>query len=174
LLELGKDKANSDRVFTKSHETASDILKSLVKRAQIQTGDCLVRFHNLRKFGNDALKSVMSGEKADLIVGHKVDATQRAYLDIKNLRELFNRAMPDLILGNGNGEVKKKVEALSTTTEQLIKMLAEKDAKIQEQEAKIAQLESKNNTMSKSLSELLELPTIKREIIQRKEKVKVD
>ena len=79
-----------------------------------------------------------------------------------------------MILGNGNGEVKKKVEALSTTTEQLIKMLAEKDAKIQEQEAKIAQLESKNNTMSKSLSELLELPTIKREIIQRKEKVKVD
>jgi hypothetical protein len=148
LLELGKDKANTDRVFTKSHETASDILKSLVKKAQIQTGNCIVRFHNLRKFGNDALKSVMSGEKADLIVGHKVDATTRAYIDIKNLRELFARAMPDLVLGNGNGEVKKKVEALSTTTEQLIQMLAKKDTEIAElktaltqKDAKVAQLE---------------------------------
>ncbi|MGD0160341.1 MAG: hypothetical protein ABSB89_08585 [Candidatus Bathyarchaeia archaeon] len=180
LLELGKDKADSDRVFAKSHETASDILKSLVKKAQIQTGNALVRFHNLRKFGNDALKSVMSGEKADLIVGHKVDATQRAYLDIKNLRELFARAMPDLVLGNGNGEVKKKVEALSTTTEQLIQMLAQKDEEIKalktqqaEKDAEIEILRKSQNTMSKSISQLFELPTVKREFLELKEKVDI-
>lgn len=152
LLELGKDKADSDRVFSKSHENASYIIQQLVKKAQIQTGDCLVRFHNLRKFGNDALKSVMSGEKADLITGHKVDATQRAYLDIKNLRELFARAMPDLSLGNGNGEVKKKVEALSTTTEQLVKMLAEKDAQIETLKAQLTQNNTKTQEMFDTLT----------------------
>lgn len=165
LIELNKDKSNNEKVFNRSNEQGSYTIQQLVKKAHIETGSKTVRFHNLRKFCNDRLKNHMASEKADLIIGHSIGKTQRAYI-YDEVREAFARAMTDLVL-NGNGTVKmikEKVTSLDNTVENLVRMLSEKDKVIDDLKTQLAQ---NSNTMNKMLS----LPTIAREMLKQKEKV---
>jgi integrase len=133
LLDLNKDKTDNDRVFNKSNTQASYILQKLVKDSGIVTANKVVRFHNLRKYCNNALMSVMATTKANQILGHSNGASSEAYLH-PEVRECFSRAEPSLIL-NGNGGlkvIKNELAQTNSTVETLVKLLSAKDEQIKE------------------------------------------
>jgi len=104
------------------------------------------------------------------IMGHSLPSRDRAYLP--NLRQEIEALYPtayenQLCIVNGsNGSTKKKIEALSTTTDSLVQMLAEKDSIIRGLQAQLAE----NTTV---MHRLLDLPTIRAEMLKAKEKVEI-
>ncbi len=77
--------SQSDQMLDYSSEIMlSRVVKRLVKKAGLATGDKRIRFHALRKFLIDRLASVMSTEKFKLIVG-KV-TSESAYVSVDSLR----------------------------------------------------------------------------------------
>lgn len=170
MLESHKDAKDSDLVFTERKTQLTEILQNLFKKSGLDAHGQHVRFHSLRKYLFDRIVSVSSTTKANQIIGHKISGEIAPYIGQGSLREVYERAQPSIVISNGNGAVKAKVEALSTTTEQLIKMLAEKDEKLKQQDAqiktqedKIRTLESDKNTMRKEIdshdSDILEIQT---------------
>ena len=158
MLESHKDAKDSDLVFTERKTQLTEILQNLFKKSGLDAHGQHVRFHSLRKYLFDRIVSVSSTTKANQIIGHKISGEIAPYIGQGSLREVYERAQPSIVVSNGNGAVKAKVEALSTTTEQLIKMLAEKDEKLKQQdeqikaqENKIRTLESDKNTMRKEI-----------------------
>jgi len=158
MLELHKDAKDSDRVYPFRVDYLSRILRNLAIKAQINVGEKEVSFHAMRRFLYDRLTNVMSDDKAKLIVGKAVK--ENPYLDKSSdsLREEFKKVLSEISI-NGNGAVKAKVEALSTTTEQLVRMLAEKDKTIEELKTKLSEHEG---TMSKVIHRLETLESIER------------
>lgn len=146
MLEVNKDKKDSDKVYTKSDDQLSYTIQKLTEKAGIVTGTEKVSFHAMRRFLFNILTNYMSEIKADMILGHSTGSNvNSAYVSSDDLRECYARAMGDLLV-NGNGAikaVKAKVEALSTTTEQLVKMLSEKDAQIKSQKEEMEEFKKK-------------------------------
>lgn len=173
LLETHKEAKDEDRVFTARKTQLTEIVQRLFNRAGLDAHGQHVRFHKLGKgYLFDRLLAVASDSKAKQIVGDKVHGEIAPYVGTNSLREVYERAMPSIVVSNGvNGQVKKDLAETKNTVENLVKMLAEKDALLKAQEEKIAQLENKNSAMSKSISQLFELPTVKREFLKLKEKV---
>jgi hypothetical protein len=180
MLDSHKDAKDSDRVFTERKTQLTEILQNLFKKCGLDSHGQHVRFHSLRKYTFDRIVSVSSTTKANQIIGHKIKGEIAPYIGQGSLREVYERAQPSIVVSNGNGAVKAKVEALSTTTEQLIKMLAEKDQEIQqlkkdrdEKQKEIDGLKINQHDMNKTLANIMELPTVKRELFKRKEKVEM-
>ena len=132
VLETFKNAGDSDRVFTARSSQLSEIVRNLAKKSGVDPHGKLIRFHILRKYLYDRLCSGMSDDKAKQIIGKSV--SESAYLNDSSLRECYQRAMPNIVvLGNGNGELRKEVTETKTTVDQLVKMLAEKDNQLGEQ-----------------------------------------
>ena len=52
-------------------------------------------------------------EKAKQIIGKKVSDADQVYLGGEKLRDIYQRTMPSIVVGNGNGaETKKRVDLL--------------------------------------------------------------
>jgi hypothetical protein len=109
MLEANPTAKDSERVLKLSEQSLSIALQRLVRKAHIETGSKIVRFHNLRRYLFDKLSCVMSDEKAKQIIGKSVP--ESAYLSTESLRECYLRAMPSIVL-NGNGKALVKVEQL--------------------------------------------------------------
>lgn len=167
LLETHKDAKDSDLVFTARKTQLTEIIQKLFNRAGLEAHGQHVRFHKLGKgYLFDRLLAVASDSKAKQIVGDKIHGEVIPYIGQGSLREVYERAMPSIVVSNGNGQVKKDLAETKNTVDNLVKMLAEKDATI---EALKSQLAQNSSTMQK----LLDLPTIKAEMLKAKEKVDV-
>jgi integrase len=68
-------------------------IKRVAERANINTGNKVVRFHCLRKFLSDHLASHMSESKWKQIVGKKI--SEGAYISLDELRKDYARAMDE-------------------------------------------------------------------------------
>jgi hypothetical protein len=178
LLETHKDAKDEDRVFTARKTQLTEIVQKLFKKAGLEAHGQHVRFHKLGKgYLFDRLLAVASDSKARQIVGDKVKGEITPYIGEDSLRTVYERAMPSIVVSNGNGEVKKKVAALDNTVENLIRMLAEKDKTIAdlkrsdaEKDKKIEELTAAQTKTESTFSKLMSLPTIQREMLKQKEK----
>jgi integrase len=106
-----------ERILTfKDNIQLTRVLKRLVEKAGIQTGNKTVRFHNLRKFLIDRISSVMSESKWKQIVGKKI--TEGAYVSADSLREDYARAMGETTFSKptfeGDIQMQIQKEALLT------------------------------------------------------------
>lgn len=154
LLDTHKDAKDEDKIYTNQTSQLTSTLQNLVFKAGIDVHGQRARFHNLRKYLYDRLVSVGSDSKAAQIIGHKVAGEIAPYIGVGSLRELYERAMPSIILSNGNGETKKKVMDL----EQKVKDLETENQRLKEsqttdkatQETKIEQLFSMIEDLKKA------------------------
>ena len=143
ILEANKDKPDNEYILmTKSKkkhnqyqrmrdEELSVILQSLARKANLEHGSKRIRFHCLRKYLIDRLSEVMSESKWKQVVGKKI--SESAYVSSNSLREDYLRAMPSIMVSNGNGQaVKAKVSEL----EERAKKAEEENAQLKAQLAR--------------------------------------
>jgi hypothetical protein len=89
-------------------------------RAGLDSHGQRVRFHSLRKYLFGRLTAVASIEKAKQIIGKKVSDADQVYLGVENLRDIYQRALPSIVVENGNGaETKKRVDSLEEENKKL-------------------------------------------------------
>ena len=89
------------------------VIKRIVEKAGIKTGNKRVRFHCMRKFLTDRLSSFMSESKWKQIVGKKI--SEGAYVSPDSLRNDYARTMSETCFTNTpEGDVAKiaRLEAL--------------------------------------------------------------
>jgi uncharacterized coiled-coil protein SlyX len=147
ILESNKDKADSDKVIQDTEDNLSIILQTLAKKAGMEINehgtihDKRVWFHCLRKFLIDHLSAFASESQWKQIVGKTID--EGAYISQDQLRGIFLRAMPSILI-NGNGLKAKKLMELEnalksvesenatakTRIDQLQKTVTEQETKI--------------------------------------------
>jgi len=142
MLESNKDKKDNDRVLTDSEDNLSVILQTLAKKAgmEVENGavhNRRIRMHCLRKYLIDRLSAYASESQWKQIVGKSID--EGAYVSQDQLRGIFQRAMPSLLI-NGNGIKAKK--------------LIELENALLESQRKISALETTNDVLRKRLDEL--------------------
>lgn len=99
-------KKDTDRLFNFKPIVLTETLQRLFKKAGLDAHGSIVRYHSLRKFLFSTLSKYMSQEYAKLIIGKAVNQADLPYLDTGQLRELYSKAMGDIVL-NGNGTAKK-------------------------------------------------------------------
>jgi len=172
ILEANKDKLDSDKVWSGNDDYLSGILRRMAKRAKIDSHGAKIHFHCLRKFLCDRLSSHMGESKWKQIVGKKI--SESAYISPNLLRDDFMRAMPNLNILNGNGETKKKL----TTLENEVVQLKAENSKLREQKEEdkrtIETLQTKQNSMNKSIGELNDFRDIVEKKLNIKQKVSID
>lgn len=135
ILEINADKPDNAEVWTANSQELSYAVQSLARKAHVENGNKIVRFHCLRKFLIDALSSHMSESKWKQIVGKAI--SEGAYISSDNLRECFKRTLKDIVFNytNGNGakkdeEIRKLNEKIELLTQLLLeKAKPEKDSK---------------------------------------------
>lgn len=139
----------------------SNIVKKLFAKANLDAHGQIVRYHSLRKYLFSSLCKVMSEGYSKAIVGKAIDLAVKAYLNTspENLRELYTKAMPDIVL-NGNGtELKHHVNTLEEKNKILeaenLKLREEMEALKKEQNVATSTT-AKNETLLRDLAERLE------------------
>jgi len=124
ILESNKDAKDSDRILTDTEDNLSVVLQTLCKKAgmEIDEHGCIhgkrVRFHNLRKFTVDHLSAFASESQWKQIIGKAIQ--EGAYVSTDQLRKIFERAMPSMLI-NGNGAKVRKLMELENAMSQLEK-----------------------------------------------------
>ena len=79
----------------------------MFNNAHLINGNRIVRFHNLRKYLIDRLSAVCSESQWKQVAGKKI--SEGAYISTEQLREIYTRAMPSIIInGNNKNHVKIK------------------------------------------------------------------
>jgi len=103
-LETNRDKPNHARILDVKPEELTVILRNLTRRANIQTGDQIVRFHCLRKFLCDKLSNVMSESKWKQIVGKQI--SEGAYISSDLLKEDYKKVLQYTLINKlSNGKI---------------------------------------------------------------------
>lgn len=120
-LEGNKDKNDSEKVWNERPEQLTTVLQTLFKKSGLEAHGRIVRFHNLRKYLIDRLSAVAGESQWKQIVGKKI--SEGAYVSTDQLRGVYVRAMPSVVI-NGNGNTKKKVDELKQENEGLKTTLA--------------------------------------------------
>lgn len=152
-LETHRDAKDSDRMLDDSEENLTVVLQNLAKKAGIDPHGKRIRFHCLRKYLIDRLSATSSESQWKQIVGKTI--IEGAYVSQDQLRSIYSRAMPNLLI-NGNGvkarklieleqallESQRKLTAVETTNEVLRK--------------RIEQLENGSKTMSETIGNINE------------------
>jgi len=92
ILESKGRRDPNKRMIGISRQEVNLILKKLVKRARINTGNEIVRFHQLRVFLITRLSTVMETNRWKQIVGKRVP--ESAYVKPFNLREDYAKVLP--------------------------------------------------------------------------------
>jgi integrase len=169
----------SDKVFTFTEQGLNKILKRLTKESGIQTTG-RVHFHRLRAWHESALYGAgFNAQQVDFIQGHALGNVRRTYY-----KELQNQIMAkyplvyhehlDISNGNGNGEqTKKRVSALEEENTALKEELQKANEEIATLKGENEQNITRMFNAEKTLQDLMSLPTIKKELFNRKEKVEV-
>jgi hypothetical protein len=167
ILTQHPEAKNSDKILELDEHSLSVTLQRLFEKAHLISGEKRVRFHNLRKYLFDRLTAVASTEQSKQIIGKKI--SESAYISTEQLRDIYLRAMPSIII-NGNGKTHVQIEELKDALAQAESERRATQTRLEEALGRIEQLQTKQeNTMSK----LMSLPTIAKELFERKEKVDV-
>ena len=107
----------TDRILTFSDEIAvTRLLKRLALEAGINSGNKVVRSHNLRKFLIDRLASVMSSDKWKLIIG-KV-TPESAYVSADSLRADYTKVM-EMTCFSKNFDLEKRAKEIETLKQKI-------------------------------------------------------
>jgi hypothetical protein len=158
ILESNKERLDSDKAINDTEDNLSIVLQTLAKKAGIEPHGKRIRFHCLRKFTIDHLSALASESQWKQIVGKSID--EGAYVSQDQLRGIFLRAMPSMLI-NGNGikakklmelenallDSQKRLTSLETTNEVLRKNQVE-------EERKITTLDSDNTNIKKDYDNL--------------------
>ena len=109
-----KSHADTDRIFNTRPIQLSQTMKRIFAKTGLDAHGQIVKFHSLRKYLFSSLCKVMSEGYAKAIIGKAIDAATKAYLNTtpENLKELYSKAMVDVLLTNGNTELKNHVNSL--------------------------------------------------------------
>lgn len=142
----------SDRILPwKSQIELTNALQRTAKKAGINTGNKIVRFHCLRKFLTDRLSRVMSESKWKQIVGKEID--EKAYVSTESLREDYARAMAETTISKTTSEQEIDLRAKKQT----LIMWATKMLGMKENEIKTIFRERKVKTTKEEVQVLEEL-----------------
>jgi hypothetical protein len=114
MLERNPQAKDSDKILDYSEASLTQAIQRLMAKAHIDPHGKIPRFHNLRKYLIDRLSAVASESQWKQICGKKIQ--EGAYVSQDQLRDVYLRAMPSIIVNNGNGNGKNavKIEALET------------------------------------------------------------
>jgi len=96
ILESKGKRDPEKRMINISKQEVDLIIKKLAKRAGINTGNEIVRFHQLRVFLCTRLSSVTSGSRWKQIVGKRVP--ESSYVKSFNLREDYAKVLPHITI----------------------------------------------------------------------------
>ncbi len=159
LLEQNRNKKDSDKVYSGRAQDLSPILRRLASKVGIKTNE-RIRFHCLRAYLCNCLGSVCSESTWKTIVGKKCH--EDAYINNpEKLREAYVRAMNQISVSHVQNvnlsmltEAQKEIDALKAINEKLLK--------------KLEALESGQNTMHKSITDLEEF----RDVVEKKLRIK--
>lgn len=122
ILSSNPSAKNEDRILEIQEDELTEILKILVKKTNIETGSKHVRFHSLRKYLIDRLSAYASESQWKQIIGKKI--SEGAYISHNQLREIYKRAMPDIVvLQRTNGRINELEEILNLTKEAVGELL---------------------------------------------------
>lgn len=143
VLEANKDKSDDERVLTDTEDNLSRILQILCKKAGMDIDEHgmihnrRVRMHCLRKYLIDHISALASESQWKQIVGKTI--SEGAYVSQDQLRGIYSRAMPNLLI-NGNGAKTRK--------------LIELEDALLDSQRKITNLETTNEVLRERLDEL--------------------
>ncbi len=152
MLEKYPNAKDSDRVLEFVDEQCLTLaLKRMFNNAHLVSGGKVVRFHNLRKYLIDRLSAVCSESQWKQIVGKKI--SEGAYISTDQLREIYARAMPSIVINGAKNHV--KTEALEEAIAEQQKQLASKDEIIKALEKKLGYVSSETATNSTTIQNLL-------------------
>jgi integrase len=110
ILERNPTAKNEDKMLDYDEHSLTQMIQRLFKKANLESGSKIVRFHNLRKYLCDRLSAVASESQWKQIVGKKI--AESAYMSQDQLRDVFGRAMPSIVVLNGGNRNHVKIEQL--------------------------------------------------------------
>jgi len=99
-----------------SEDNLSLMLQSLARKAGLEPHGRRIRFHCLRKYLIDHLSATANESQWKQIVGKQI--AESAYVSQDQLRGIYSRAMPSLLI-NGNGAKTRKLIELEQAMGQL-------------------------------------------------------
>jgi len=150
ILESKGKRASEARVINITEQELTLILKRLAKRAKIETGNEIVRFHQLRVFLITRLSKVMETNRWKQVVGKEVP--ESSYVKSFNLREDYAKVMEYTT-------VREKVaqdEVIKLKEE--VKVLKEREngaqTEVWELKNKFKMMEQEMETMRKAIAKL--------------------
>lgn len=171
MLERNPTAKNEDRVLDVDEETLTKILRRVFDRAHLVSGGKRVRFHCLRAYLCTKLSAVCSESQWKQFVGKKIP--EEAYIGQDELREIYLRAMPSIII-NGNGKNHVALEEIKNALAQSETERRATQTRLEEALSRIEELQKKQqNEVSKMmlrLDHLEALPTNQKEEKNRPEK----
>ena len=151
ILESNKDKLDSDKIILDTEDNLSIVLQTLAKKAGIEPHGKRIRFHCLRKFAIDHLSAYASESQWKQIVGKAI--SEGAYVSQDQLRGIYLRAMPSMLI-NGNGIKAKKLMELENAIGQLEKENSALKTRIDLLQKENEKLRSDMNETRSDLTEL--------------------
>jgi hypothetical protein len=154
MLDANKDKADNQRILTDSEDNLSVILQTLARKAgfEIENGAVhgkRIHFHNLRKYLINHLSAYSSESQWKQIVGKSI--AESAYVSTDQLRNIFARAMKDIIINGGNGLKARK--------------LIELEEALLESQRKLTAVETTNEVLRRRIGQLESSQTMTQEMI---------
>ena len=144
ILEQNPEAENSAKILDLTEESLTGTLQRLFGKAHLESGDAHVRFHNLRKYLIDRLSAVASESQWKQIVGKQI--SESAYVSQEQLRDVYLRAMPAIVV-NGSSKNHAKLEELESAVADLKRLLGD-------EHMKLVSLEQKDMERSKEINEL--------------------
>jgi regulator of replication initiation timing len=111
ILKKNPEAKDEERVLSWTELSLTHCLQRLFANAHLVSGKKRVRFHCLRKYLIDRLSAVASESQWKQIVGKKI--AEAAYVSPDRLRDVYEKAMPSIVI-NGNGKSHVKIEELET------------------------------------------------------------
>ena len=149
LLESNKNKADSEKVLKDTEENLSVILQNLARKSGIEPHGKRIRFHCLRKFLIDRLSAYASETQWKQIVGKQID--EKAYVTSEQLRQIYKRAMKDIVINGSNGLKAKKISELENALAQLEKENIALKTRIEQLQKQIADLTDNQTSFKEAL-----------------------
>jgi hypothetical protein len=153
ILEKYKDKTNSDPVLDfKDEQPINLALKRMFNAAGLVSGGQVVRFHNLRKFCIDRLSAVASESQWKQIIGKHIE--EGAYISQDQLRDVYSRAMPSLLI-NGHSKNNIKLEQLESALLESQKLIAAQEQTLRVLREEIVTTNTKNESRFNELFSMM-------------------
>jgi uncharacterized coiled-coil protein SlyX len=151
MREQCPDAKNEDIVFQfVDEQILTTSLKRMFSRANLESGNKIVRFHNLRKYLIDRLSAVCAESRWKQIIGKHI--SEGAYVSYEQLREVYTRAMPSIIINGAKNHA--KIEALEDAIATQQKELASKDEIIRALEKKLGCVTTETANNSTTIEDL--------------------